>query len=1020
MKKLQFLFIGILFFAKVFSQETFPVSGTADERNGSYAFTNATIIKDAQTTLQNATLVIKKGKIVGVNIAVPKDAVVVDCKGKYIYPSFIDIYNSYGVVADAVAQTQAGRGFGQTPQTTSNTKGAYGWNEAIKAEYDASKNFTLNNDKAKELRNIGFGSAVVNRLDGIARGTGALVTLGEEKENFELVKQKVATYFSFSKGSSRQDYPGSLMGSIALIRQTFLDAQWYKTKPLTEGINLSLEAWNENLSLPKIFDAGNDKYNVFRADKIAKEFGVQYIYKASGEEYQRLDDIKTLNASFILPLNFPQPIDVEDPNDARLATIAEMKNWEMAPFQPALFEKAGIKFALTSSGLTKTADFLTNLRKAIQNGLSDTAALNALTKIPATLVNIYDEVGSLDAGKIANFIITNGPVFNDSTIFFQNWVQGKKYIIKEEGWNDYRGVYSFTINSKGTTKNYNVVLKGLPDKLSATLQANGDTAKTNLTLAVTDKFVKLNWTNHGEFGKQNNLSGIIAADAWSGSGYLSNGDFADWKMVYQNAALPEPADTLKQKNSRRDENNKNTSAIIAGIVYPFVGYGNKEIPKQEDILIKNATVWTNENDGILQNTDVLIKAGKILKIGKDISADGAKIIDGTGKYLTAGVIDEHSHIAITGGVNECTQAVTAECRIGDVINPDDISIYRHLASGVTAEHLLHGSCNPIGGQTQLIKLRWGKNAEDLKFQNSDPFIKFALGENVKRSYTQNNTRFPDTRMGVEQVYVDEFQRAVDYQKLGANKRKDLELEAIAEILNHKRFITCHSYVQSEINMLMHVADKFGFKINTFTHILEGYKVADKMKEHGVLGASTFSDWWAYKMEVQDAIAYNAAIMQKVGLTVAVNSDDEEQATHLNQEAAKSVKYGNVPEEEAFKMCTLNPAKMLHIADRVGSIKVGKDADVVLWSDKPLSVYAKSLYTIVDGTIYFDRTKDEAKQKEIAAERNRLIQKLLNEKKTAGSGAANFVRQRPRTDEENNCDECSEEPYQSSDNLSNNN
>jgi imidazolonepropionase-like amidohydrolase len=383
---------------------------------------------------------------------------------------------------------------------------------------------------------------------------------------------------------------------------------------------------------------------------------------------------------------------------------------------------------------------------------------------------------------------------------------------------------------------------------------------------------------------------------------------------------------------------------------------------------------------------VLIKGGKIAAIGKNLAAGSAVVIDGTGKHLSAGVIDEHSHIAVTGSVNECSQSVTAEVRIADVINPEDINIYRQLAGGVTSSHILHGSCNTIGGQTQLIKLRWGSNAEDMKFANWDPFIKFALGENVKRSYNQANNRFPDTRMGVEQVLVDAFTRAQDYQKLGADKRRDLELDALSEILNHKRFITCHSYVQSEINMLMHVGDRFGFKVNTFTHILEGYKVADKMKERGI-AASTFSDWWTYKSEVQDAIPYNAAIMQKVGLIVAVNSDDAEQARHLNQEAAKSVKYGNVPDEEALKMCTLNPATMLHVADRVGSIKVGKDADVVLWTDSPLSVYARADKTIVDGIVYYDVDKDAAMRVQIANERNRLIQKMISEKKKGGKTVA---------------------------------
>ena len=296
----------------------------------------------------------------------------------------------------------------------------------------------------------------------------------------------------------------------------------------------------------------------------------------------------------------------------------------------------------------------------------------------------------------------------------------------------------------------------------------------------------------------------------------------------------------------------------------------------------------------------------------------------------------------------------------------------------------------------------------MKFAGADGFIKFALGENVKRSSsTQGNVRFPDTRMGVEQVLTDAFTRASDYQKMmKANPlttRRDLELDALVEIMNKKRFITCHSYVQSEINATMKVAERFGFPVNTFTHILEGYKVADKMKAHGA-SASTFSDWWNYKMEVLDAIPYNAYIMQKVGLNVAINSDDAEMARRLNQEAAKSIKYGGLSEEEALKMVTINPAKMLHVDSKVGSIKVGKDADLVVWSDNPLSIYARAEKTIVDGTVYYDMDKDTALRKRNQAEKARLIQKLAAAKKSGAPGAApgNFQRARPRFEVINSC------------------
>ena len=470
---------------------------------------------------------------------------------------------------------------------------------------------------------------------------------------------------------------------------------------------------------------------------------------------------------------------------------------------------------------------------------------------------------------------------------------------------------------------------------------------------------------------QTHLSGAVYGDGWSGNGTDSAGNWVTWTAVLSKASGPE-ADTSKKRPLR-----------VGKVAYPFDGYGWDSLPTAHDLLIRNATVWTNEKDGRLENTDVLVKGGKIAQIGKNLSAGGATVIDGTGKHLTPGIIDEHSHIAAFS-INEGAQSVTSEVRIADNLNPEDINIYRQLSGGVTSSHILHGSANTIGGQTQLIKLRWGQDDQGLKFANWDPFIKFALGENVKRTTSQNNNRFPDTRMGVEEVLMDAFTRARDYQ--AARKaapmavRRDLELEALVEILEKKRFITCHSYVQSEITALMRVAEKFGFRVNTFTHILEGYKVADKMKEHGA-SASTFSDWWAYKMEVQDAIGYNAAIMTKVGLNVCINSDDAEQARRLNQEAAKSVKYGGLSEEEAFKMVTLNPAKALHVADRVGSLKAGKDADLVLWTDNPLSIYARPEKTIVDGIIYFDLDRDAALRKTIATERNRLVQKMMAEKRT---------------------------------------
>lgn len=948
------------------AQLTHPVNGVADKREGAYAFINATIVKDAQTTLSNATLIIRDGKIVavGTGIAVPKDVVVIDCKDKFIYPSFIDLYSDYGI---AIPQRQGGGGgfFGPV-QLNSNQKGAFGWNQAIRTDIDGARLFSVDDNKAKNLRDLGFGTVLTHQKDGIARGTGVLVTLANEKENMVIVKEKASAHYSFNKGTSTQSYPSSIIGSVALLRQTYIDAQWYKNNPTAEGVNLTLKYWNEQQALPQIFEV-TDKWAAVRADRIGDEFGVQYIIKGGNNEYQRINEIAGTKASFILSLNYPQAMDVEDPNDARFVSLETMKHWELAPTNPATFEKAGIPFCLTTADLRDVKQFNANLRKALDYGLSETKAMEALTKTPAVLLGVYDKVGSLDAGKLANFLVTSGPIFSEKTVILQNWIQGEKYGVKEDAWSPVMGVYTLKINSAKGSQTFTVDVKSA----SAANVIGKDTVAAKFSYD--GKMVKLNFTESKRSKNNIRLSGVNNNGSWQGVGEDSAGTKLLWTASFDKAPAAK-TDSAKKKESPK----------LGKITYPMNAYGWEELPKQETILFKNATVWTSEKEGKLEATDVLVKNGKIVQIGKNLSDASAKVIDATGRHLTAGIIDEHSHIAAFS-INEGGQSVTSEVRMGDNLNPDDVNIYRQLSGGVTSSHILHGSANTIGGQTQFIKLRWGTNDEGLKFQGWPGYIKFALGENVKRSSsTQGNPRFPDTRMGVEQVLMDAFSRASDYQKMlkGPNAklvRRDLELDALVEIMNKQRFITCHSYVQTEITYMMRVAEKFGFNVNTFTHILEGYKVADKMKAHGA-NASTFSDWWAYKMEVYDAIPQGPAIMSKVGVNVAINSDDAEMARRLNQEAAKSVKYGGMSEEDALKMVTINPAIMMRVADKTGSIKVGKDADLVLWSDHPLSIYAKAEKTMVDGIIYFDRERDLQLRKRASEERNRLIQKMMGEKR----------------------------------------
>lgn len=987
---------SFLIISETTAQATFPVNGISNPNEGAYAFVNATIVQDASTTLSDATLLIRNRKIValGKNITIPKDAQVIDCSGKYIYPSFIDIYGDYGIPTPK--RDFSGWNPYSAPQITSNTKGAFSWNQSLKPEVNGYQLFTVNNKDAGRYRESGFGTVLTHQRDGIARGTGVLVTLADETANLVMLKSMASAQYSFNRGSSAQSYPTSIMGVIALLRQTYLDADWYRHNPQDEGKNLSLEAWNQIQSLPQIFEA-TDKWSSLRAYNIAHEFGVNYIIKAGGNEYQRIKEMKQTNSSFILPLDFPLPMDVEDPEDARYVSLDDLKNWEMAPTNPASFEKENILFCLTADGLKDSKSFWTNLRKSIKSGLSEKSALEALTKNPAQLLKVYDQVGSLEVGKMANFFITNQPVFEDQSVILQNWIAGEKYNVKMDKWAPVSAKYQLTIKDNlGREDKYSLEVKSSNNSILI----QNDTLKNQFSFD--GKFVKLNFNPKKDKSTKPatniRLSGISNGDYWSGTGFDSLGNALTWSATLINK-VPPKIDTIK----------KTTELPDGKITYPFGAYGWIELPKQKDLLIKNATVWTSEKEGVLLNTDVLVKNGKIAAIGKNLSSKDATIIDGTGMHLTPGIIDEHSHIA-TFSINEGGQSVTSEVRIGDNLNPDDINIYRQLSGGVTTSHILHGSANTIGGQTQLIKLRWGTNADGLKFKGADPFIKFALGENVKRTTSRNNNRFPDTRMGVEEVLMDAFTRASNYQNAitaynnrGKNStltpvRRDLELDALVEIMNSKRFITCHSYVQSEILAAIMVAKKFGFTFNTFTHVLEGYKVADEIKKSGS-NASTFSDWWLYKMEVVDAIPQNASILTKVGVNTAINSDDAEMARRLNQEASKSIKYG-LSEEDALKMVTINPATMLHIQNQTGSIKVGKDADLVLWNANPLSIYAVAQKTIVDGIIYFDRAHDLQLRKDLQTEKNRLIQKMLLEKKNGSS----VVPPRPGIQTEFHCED----------------
>lgn len=945
----------------LFAQDYFPSNSGVIANNSNYtAFTNATIHVSPTEIINNGTLLIKQGKVVSVgkSVNLPKNTTKIDLSGKTIYPSFIDLYTTFGV--------EKPKRSGDGPQYGAGRSGYY-WNDHIMPEQDVMASFKYDEKSATELHKLGFGVVNTHIPDGVVRGTGALIALNNNAENaLRIVDGKTSQHLSFSKSvTSRQSYPSSIMGSMALLRQMYHDALWYEAGHI-DTKDLALEALNRNKNLLQIFEAGS-RANLMRADKVGDAFNIQYTIVGGGDEYERINEIKNTNATIILPINFQLAYDVDNPFLASTLSLNDMRAWNQEPHNPRLLAENGIKFALTTHGLKSNKTFSSNLMKAIESGLSKQKALEALTTVPAALLGKSNLLGTLKTGSYANFLITDGDIFEEKTKLFENWVQGTAHIIENINTTDIDGDYVFKI--AGT--DYKLSISGSTSKPNATLESDDKNLGTKISY--TDDWLSL--TIKTADSTKNEYIRIVANTA--------NKNVLNGKAIMPNGK--ELSFSANRKDSeKRDAKKKDAKAsetpFMSPITYPNMAYGFTEKPKSETLLFKNATVWTNESDGVLENTDVLIRDGKISKIGKDLSQRNAQVIDATGKHLTAGIIDEHSHIAASS-VNEGGHNSSAETTIEDVLNDEAIDIYRNLAGGVTSIQILHGSANPIGGRSAIIKLKWGEAADDLIYDNSPKFIKFALGENVKQSRVSSNSRFPQSRMGVEQVFVDYFSRAKAYDQLkksGKPYRKDIEMETLAEILNKERFISCHSYVQSEINMLMKVAEQFDFKVNTFTHILEGYKVADKMKAHGA-GGSTFSDWWAYKYEVNDAIPHNAAIMHNAGITVAINSDDAEMSRRLNQEAAKSVKYGGVSEEDAWKFVTLNPAKLLHLDHRVGSLKVGKDADVVLWSDHPLSIYAKAEKTIIEGVTYFDLARDKQMREAIKKEKSELINLMLQDK-----------------------------------------
>ncbi len=908
---MQRLVTTLLLSPLLFAQEA-PPNGPQRPDPGWHALVAKTIhVKPGETTA--GTIVIRDGKIVSVGAGDPPAGARV-WKVDTVYAGFIDAH---------------------VPSKADPHKSTH-WNSKVTPGRNAT---AIDKKTAKQLRELGFCAAVAAPDAGIFRGSATLLSLDPHQP--KSYKPAVYQALAFERFRDSNDgYPTAQMGSIAVMRQGLLDGLAPKQR---------------------LAFVTTDELEALRGAKVAAEAKRAGVIIGSGRELRRLDAIAAMKLPIILPLDFPDSPDVGSIDARQRADLRAMLFWEQAPFNPLLLHEAQVAVSLTTDRLSKRSEFRANLRRSIELGLSKPTALAMLTVHPAVLLGVESELGTIEAGKRATLLVTDGDIFTRKGRVEALWIDGKRTEINAPKVIDIAGTW---------------VINALPRVIPPTTLWVDAEHRIQARIGKTKKAARdTRWSeNRLSFSTEGTtFSGTVGADSRSMHGH---GVDARGRAFVWTAKWAKPDEPKKKKEK------KATTPERPVLVVPYGPYGRSApMTQPKRLLLRGATVWTSGPAGIIENGDVLIGEGKIIYVGPQKDHGKVKTIDVTGQHITPGIVDCHSHTGISKGVNDSGQAVTAEVRIGDVTNPDHISWYRQLACGVTTVNSLHGSANPIGGQSQTNKVRWGvRHPDDMHFEGAKPGIKFALGENVKQSNWGDDyrTRYPQTRMGVEAIMRDRFFAARDYAR--SHDKVDLELEALAEILSGERLIHCHSYRQDEILMLTRIARDFGFRIGTFQHVLEGYKVADAIKLHAI-GASAFSDWWAYKVEVQDAIPYNGPIMHEAGVLVSFNSDSDELVRRLHLEAAKAVKYGGLEPSEALKFVTINPAIQLGIGKRVGSLEAGKDADLAIWNASPLSVYTRCQATWIDGREYYSTKLDQQHRTWITSERERLIQKILTSPKT---------------------------------------
>jgi len=952
---------------------TEPVTGIRDNGTGFHALVGARVVTAPGQVLDGATIVIRNGLIqrVGRNMQPPAGARVWDLAGLTVYPGFIDAHADLGM--DAVPE---GGDVGPTH-----------WNPQVRAWFSTTMNLQDDADRRAALRSQGFGTALVVPKQGIFRGTASVVNLGDTGVRDRVLRPDLAQAMGFQRSLQLGGaYPNSSMGTIALMKQTFMDADWYMRAwgayeasgraflpPETSEALAALEDAVQG-DQPIVFETGSEE-EYLRAHKLAAEYGVDAWYRGSGQEYRILDVLRGRTDPLIIPLSFPDAPNVNDPESALNASLADLRDWYLAPTSPAQLAGAGVRFAITSDGLSSLNEFLPNLRIAVARGLSTADALAALTTNPALWLGLENTHGTIEEGKVANLVVSEGDLFTEEATVRDVWVHGQAYGVTRSPQIDPRGTWRIASDDEWGFEAA-LRLEGPLNRLRGSIDIAGPDGAT-INLASAEVVAETGRIEVRFDGEDLGYEGVALL-----AGSVRGEEFYGW------TALPNGADpsfrgsrTEVYEGAARGTVAMNVPEIDLPFIRPMMEFGRSSIPEQPAaVVVRNATVWSQGPLGQMENADLLVQAGKVVAIGPDLDAPrGAMEIDATDKHVTPGLIDPHIHAGVTD-INESGFAIVPEVRMGDVVTHNNIWMYRQLAGGLTTAHIKHGSANPIGGENVFVKLRWGSLPEDLKLEGAPRTVKFALGENPKR----RQGRYPDTRMGTQEIIRDHFLAARDYEREwqrweasgeGIPPRRDLRMEAILDILNQELLISSHGYRADEFLALVRLAEEFGFRVQTLQHGIEAYKIAPELAASGV-AAVVWSDWGGFKMEAYDASVYNARILIEAGVVTSLHSDNNEISTRMNWEAGKLLRTG-LTHEQALSTVTNQAAKAVAIDARVGSLEVGKDADFVIWNGNPLSQFTRAEQTWVDGRRYFSLEEDAAMREQIDRERTQLIQAILS-------------------------------------------